>query len=84
VPSGRGRLGLGKDLCPVRVEDDLQQALTVAKIDENHATMVAAPVYPAAHFDFLTDERLVDLSAIVTTHRDFRGKPLKKEAEWYG
>jgi hypothetical protein len=46
--------------------------------------MVASPVDPAAYLDFLTNERLVDLSAIVTTHREFRGKPLKKEAEWYG
>jgi hypothetical protein len=46
--------------------------------------MVAPPVNPAAYLDFLTNERFVDLSAIVTTHREFRGISLKKEAEWYG
>jgi hypothetical protein len=81
---GTNALGFGKYLGTIRVENDLQQALTIAKIDEDDSTVVAPPVNPAADLDFLSNERLVDLSAIVTTHREFRGKPLKKEAEWYG
>ena len=45
---------------------------------------VVSPVNPAANFHLLTNERFVDLSTIVTTHRKFREIPLKKEAEWYG
>ena len=81
---GTNSLGLGKDPGAIGVEDDLQQPLAVAKIDKNHAAVVAPPVHPAANLDLLTNERLVDLSAIMTTHREIRGKPLKKEAEWYG
>jgi hypothetical protein len=40
--------------------------------------MIAPPVDPAANLNFLAVERLVDLSAIVSTHRENPGKTLKK------
>ena len=53
------------------IEHDLQQALAVAQVDENHAAMIAAAMHPAGNRDLLTDQLFVDLAAIVRTH----GKP---------
>jgi hypothetical protein len=37
--------------------------------------MIAPPVYPATDLDFLANEGLVNLAAIVSTHHDVPGKP---------
>ena len=66
---GTDALGLGKDLGTIRVENHLQQAFAIPEIDKDHAAMVAATVYPAAHLDFLANQGLADLSTIVTAHR---------------
>ena len=53
----------------IRVEDHLQQAFAIAQVDEDHTTVVATPVHPAAYLDFFAQQGLVDLTAIMTTHR---------------
>ena len=58
-------LGLLEHGRRIGIEDDLEQTLAVAKINENDPTMVPAPVYPARHGDFLADELVVDLSAVM-------------------
>ena len=62
-------LRLGKNLGPVRVEYHLQQAFPVAQIDEDHTTVIAPAMHPATHRDLLTDQRFVNLSAIMASHR---------------
>ena len=32
----------------IRIADDLHQAFTITQVDENHATMIAATMHPAA------------------------------------
>ena len=81
---GTNALGLGENPGAIRIENHLQQAFPVAKIDEDDAAVIAAAVNPAADLDFLAVQRLVDLTAIVATHWKIRGKPCKKEAECYG
>ena len=61
-------LGLGEDLGRVRIEDDLQQAVAVAQVDENDAAVVATTMDPAGHFDRGSDEVLVDLATVMGTH----------------
>ena len=75
---GADALRLGEDFRPVGVENDLQQALPITQIDEDYAAMVTPPVNPAANLDYLADERFVDLSAVVSTHRKNPGETLKK------
>ena len=58
-------LGLLEHGRRVGIEHDLQETLAVAKIDENDSTMVPAPVNPARDGDFLADQLVVDLSAIM-------------------
>ncbi len=53
----------------VRIEDDLQQALAIAQIDENHAAVVAAALRPAGHGDNLAGQRIINLAAIMSAHR---------------
>jgi hypothetical protein len=48
-------LRLGEDIRGVRIEDDLQQPLAVAQVDENDAAMVAAAMGPAGDGDDLAD-----------------------------
>jgi hypothetical protein len=62
--------GLGENLGPVRVEYDLQQALAITEVYEDHATVVTAPVHPAADRHFFADQRLFNLSAIMAAHGD--------------
>ena len=75
---GANSLGLGENLGPIGVENHLQQALSIAQIDKDDTAVVAPPVDPAANLDFLADERLVNLAAILCTHHDFSGKTLQK------
>ena len=70
--------GLGEDLGTIGVEDDLQQALTIAQIDEDDAAVVASPVHPAANGDLFADQALVYLSAIMAAHGSLRLRPSKK------
>jgi len=44
------------------IEHDLHQSATVAQINKDHPTMVAAALHPAAQTHFLLDERLVNIS----------------------
>ena len=74
--------GCCKEFRCVRVADDLQQAVAVAQIDENHATVVAAAVHPAGNGDLLADQRLVDLTAVVAAHPETVQTGFKKGAEW--
>ena len=52
----------------VGIAHDLQQALAVAQVDENHAAVVPAMVHPAANGDFLVDQGLGDVTAIMSSH----------------
>ena len=52
-----------------RVEHDLQQALAVAQVDEDHAAVVAAAMHPAGDGHTLADEGFVDVAAVMSTHR---------------
>jgi hypothetical protein len=61
-------LGLGKLLLVVGVEDDLQQAIAVAQVDEDDATVVAPAMDPAGNRNLLTDQLFIDLAAVVRTH----------------
>ena len=65
-------LGLAEQGLVVRIEHDLQQALAVAQVHEDHAAMIAAPVHPAGNGDFLAGQLLVDLAAVVSTHESPR------------
>ncbi len=60
--------GVGEHSLRIRIEHDLQQPLAIAQVDENHPAMIAAPMHPAGHADFLADEGFVDLAAIVGAH----------------
>ena len=62
-------LGLGEHLGLIRIEHDLQQALAIAQVDENHAAVIAAPVHPAGHRDRPADLATVDVAAVMTAHR---------------
>src|SRR5690606_10126226 len=74
-------LGFGEDLGAIRIEHDLQQAFTVAQVDENDTPMVTTAVHPTGDSDLFADECLVNLSAIVAAHEQIRGS---KGAECYG
>ena len=63
-------LCLGEDLGPVGIENDLQEPFAIAQIDEDHAAVVTAAMYPAADRHFLSDQRLLNLSAIMAAHGD--------------
>ncbi len=73
-------LGLGEHAGSVRIEHDLQQAVAIAQVHEDDAAVVAATVDPAGDRDRLTDERLVDLTAVMGTHgsprRPRHGEPV--------
>src|SRR6185503_9528623 len=49
-------------------DDDLQQTVAVAQVDENDATVIAAAMHPAGDRNLLTDQLFIDLAAIVRTH----------------
>jgi len=49
-------LGHGEHRGPVGVENDLQQPLAIAQIDEDDAAMVAAAMSPARHGDGLAGQ----------------------------
>ena len=61
----RSRSASAKTGAAVRVEHDLQQALAVAQVDEDHPAVVAPAVHPAGDRDLLAEELLVDLSAVM-------------------
>ena len=63
-----GTLGFLEDIGAIRVEDDLQQAVSVAQVNENDAAMVAAAVDPAGDGHGLADQRFVDLTTVMRTH----------------
>src|SRR5260370_19080884 len=58
-----------KNRRPIRIEHDLQQSLPIAKVEEDDAAIVAPPMGPAGHSDHLTDQRLADLTAIMSAHK---------------
>src|SRR6185312_2392049 len=62
-------LRLAEDLGGIRVENHLQQTFAIAQIHENDPAVVPAPVHPARDLDRLADQLLVDLSAVMCTHR---------------
>ena len=61
-------LGLRKHVGRIRVEDQLQQALAIAQVDEDHAAVIAPAMRPAGHRDDLADQSLSDLAAIMSSH----------------
>jgi hypothetical protein len=60
----------------------LQQALAITQVDEDDATMIAAPVYPPGDRDRPADLGAIDLAAVMTAHRSgpFEPNPLKAKA----
>ncbi len=62
------RLGALEDLGGIRVEDDLDQAIAVAQVDENDPTVVPPLLHPTAEGDLLPDVPFVEPPAIVTAH----------------
>ena len=66
--SPRSRSASANTSLRVRIEHDLQQPFAVAQVDEDHPAVVAPAMHPAGHADFLADEGLVDLAAIMGTH----------------
>ena len=70
-------LGFREHLGRVRVEDDLQQPLAVAQVDEDHPAVVAPAVHPAGDRDLAAELLLVDLSAVMRAHeaRDVTDAP---------
>ena len=62
------RLCKRKRFGPVGVVDHLGQTVPVAQVNEDHAAVVAAPVYPAAQRDLLADQAGRQLSTIMTAH----------------
>ena len=65
----RTRSATREHLCSVRIEHDLQQSLAVSQVDEDDAAVISAPVGPAGHRHDLADQRLADLTAIVSAHK---------------
>ena len=61
-------LGFGKDLGRIGIEYDLEQAFTVAQVDEDYPAVVTSPVDPARDRNFFSDQRTVDLAAVMTAH----------------
>src|SRR5260370_23893622 len=59
----------GENARPIRIEHDLQQSFAIAKVDEDDAAMAAPPMAPPGHDDHLTDQRLADLTAIMSAHK---------------
>ena len=66
---GAQPLGLLEHLGAIGIEDDLQQALAIAQVDEDDATVIAAPVYPPGNRDCPADLGTVDVAAVMTAHR---------------
>src|SRR5262249_11863563 len=62
-------LGLGEHFGAVRIEHDLKQSLAVAKVDEDHAAVIAAPMHPTRDANLAPDVRPTDLTAVMTAHR---------------
>ena len=52
-------------LAALRREDDLRSAVSVAKVDEQHAAVVAIGIDPAAQGDFFADMALLQFAACV-------------------
>src|SRR5690606_23938581 len=62
-------LGTREALLRVRVDHDLGYAVPVAHVQEDHATVVTAPVHPATEHDGLADVVLVETATIMSSHR---------------
>jgi len=60
--------GLTENFRTVGVEHHLQQAFTVAQVNKNDAAMVTPTPHPTSDGYRLTDERFVDLTAVMGTH----------------
>ena len=61
-------LGRGKTRGIVRIKHDLGQTRTVAQIDKNHATMIAATMHPTKKGDCLTKVVTTNLTGVAGTH----------------
>ena len=61
-------VGRGEDFGTVRVADDLNDALAVAKVDEDHAAVVATTMSPAEKSHGLTDEGFINQARIYGSH----------------
>ncbi len=59
------RLGDREGRDPVRIEDDLHEALAVAQVDEDDAAVVAAAVHPAHQRHGLGEVAAVDAAAVI-------------------
>src|SRR5690606_40648987 len=75
-------VGLGEGCLAVRVEYHLSETFTVADIEEDDTTVVAAAVDPAAKSDFLAVEGLVQLAAIVAAHHGVFASLLESGSSW--
>ena len=61
-------VGRGEDFGTVRVADDLNDALAVAKVDEDHAAVVATTMSPAEKSHGLTDEGFINQARVYGSH----------------
>ena len=66
-------VGALKVLFGVRIKHHLHHAFPVAHVEENHATMVPATIYPTTQGHGLIDQIFVDQAAVVGSHRCFHG-----------
>ena len=62
------RLGLGEHFGAIGVAHHLHEAVTVAQVDEDHATVVAAAVHPAAKLNSLVEVGGRHLAAVMAAH----------------
>ena len=60
----RGR----KNVAPIGIADDLDQAFAIAQVDEDHAAVVAPAVHPAKQGDRLADIGCVQEAAVLGSH----------------
>jgi hypothetical protein len=59
---------LAEHVGSIRIENDLQETLSIAQIDENYTTVIATTMSPASHRHCLTGHGAVYLTAIMSTH----------------
>ncbi|CDH44149.1 hypothetical protein BN874_1520017 [Candidatus Contendobacter odensis Run_B_J11] len=75
-------LRIGESVRHVGIDHDLHQTLTVAQVDENNATMIAAAMRPTTEGDSLIQQALGDLAAIMTAHGFWFPSGKTRMKEW--
>lgn len=62
-------VGGGEHFRTIRIADNLHETLAVAKIDEDHAAMVAATMGPTVEGHSLADEGLINQARVHGSHK---------------